>query len=77
MNKRIQQYVESLFEKVPASARAQALKEEIMENMEGRYMDFVDDGKNEGTAFTLAVSSFGDMEELLKEVQVQEEKPFI
>ena len=73
MNGKIMKYVEVLFSDIPRSKKSNELKEEILSNMSDRFEDYIKDGKTENQAFSLVVSSLGDIDEMLAGVIPDEE----
>ncbi|NLY81300.1 MAG: hypothetical protein GX078_00790 [Clostridiales bacterium] len=73
MNKKIQNYVETLFSDIPRSKKANDLKEEILSNMSERFEDYIKDGKTENQAYSLVISSLGDIDEMLADVMPSDE----
>ncbi|NMA48881.1 MAG: hypothetical protein GX947_03820 [Tissierellia bacterium] len=73
MNGKIMKYVEVLFSDIPRSKKSNKLKEEILSNMSDRFEDYIKDGKTENQAFSLVVSSLGDIDEMLAGVIPDEE----
>jgi len=68
MNNKIKNYVEGLFLDIPGSKKANELKEELLSNMSERFDDYIQDGKTENQAYSLVISSLGDIDEMLAEV---------
>lgn len=68
MNSKIKNYVDVLFSDIPGTKKARELKEEILSNMSERFEDYISQGKTENQAYSLAVSSMGDIDEMLEEV---------
>ena len=68
MNKKIKHYVDVLFSDIPRSKKANELKEELLSNISERYNDYIQDGKTENQAYSLVISSLGDIDEMLAEV---------
>jgi len=69
MYNKIENYVNVLFSDVPKSQRASELKEEILSNLSAHYNDCIADGMSENEAYTKAVSSLGDIDQLLAELE--------
>lgn len=65
MNKKIEAYVNSLFENAPKSTKNYELKEEISSNVNDRYHDLLESGLDENEAYNRAISNIGDVEELI------------
>lgn len=68
MNSKIKNYLDALFSDIPRSRRAMELKEELPVNMSERYEDYLSEGKTENQAFSLVISSFGDLDEMLEDI---------
>ncbi len=68
MNRKILNYVNGLFSDVPRTKKSMELKEEILSNMNERYNDYISEGKSENEAYSLVISNFGDIDEMLREV---------
>lgn len=68
MNSKIKNYVEGLFSDIPGSKKANELKEELLSNMSERFDDYILEGKTENQAYSLVISSLGDIDEMLAEV---------
>lgn len=69
MNNRIFNYVEGLFEEIPNSKKARDLKSELIANLDDRYEDYIREGKSPNESFQLTISSLGNIDQLLEEVQ--------
>lgn len=72
MNNRIFNYVEGLFEEIPNTKKARDLKSEITSNLDERYSDYLREGKSANESFHLTISSLGNIDQLLQEVQPNE-----
>ena len=68
MNNKIKNYVDVLFTDIPSTRKAKELKEEILCNLSERFEDYISQGNSENQAYTLAVSSIGDVDEMLSQV---------
>ena len=73
MNSKIKNYVEVLFSDIPRSKKANELKEELLSNMSERFDDYIGDGKTENQAYSLVISSLGDIDEMLEDVMPNDE----
>lgn len=58
-------YVEKLFEGAPKTRKAYELKEELLANLIDKYNDLIASGQNESEAYTVAIASIGDVDELI------------
>ncbi len=65
MENRLRAYIESLFADAPATRRNIELKEELYQNLSDKYNDLLSEGKNEDSAFNIAVASLGDVAPLI------------
>jgi len=62
-------YVEKLFEGAPKTRKAYELKEELLANLIDKYNDLIASGQNESEAYTVAIASIGDVDELIAELK--------
>lgn len=67
MRDKIEAYIEELFKKAPNIPQTRELKEEILSNTLEKYDDLLDCGMDEESAYKSAISSIGDIDELIKE----------
>ena len=65
MYEKLKKSVDELFENAPKTHRATELKEELLANLTDKYDDLISSGKGEEEAFKIAISSIGDVDELL------------
>ncbi|EDK34721.1 permease prefix domain 1-containing protein [Clostridium kluyveri] len=65
MYEKLRKNLEDLFENAPKTNKANELKEELLANLIDKYDDLVSSGKNEEEAFKIAISSVGDVNELI------------
>jgi hypothetical protein len=65
MYERFQEKLDELFENAPKTHRARELKEELLANLMDKYNDLISAGKNEEEAFNIAISSIGDIDEII------------
>ena len=61
--------IDKLFEEAPATHRTLDLKEELIGNLTAKYMDLVASGKTEEEAYNIAITSIGDLNELLRSLE--------
>jgi hypothetical protein len=64
----IKQYVDHLFKDVPDTTDKEILKQEIIDNLEEKVRDLVDQGKKPEEAIQLTITDFGNIEELKMEL---------
>ncbi|WP_438447641.1 permease prefix domain 1-containing protein [Gorillibacterium sp. sgz5001074] len=65
---RIQEHVERLFKGIPDSERKTELMQEIMENLEEKVQDLMDQGKSAEDALNKVIVEFSDIEEIKQEL---------
>lgn len=65
MKEKIKKYIDGLFADIPDNQQLRELKEEISANLLEKVNDFAAKGNSEEAAFNKAVSSLGDMSELV------------
>lgn len=73
MYERFRQKLDELFENAPQTHRARELKEELLANLMDKYNDLMSNGKTEEDAFNIAVSSIGDIDELINGLKEKDE----
>lgn len=67
----IRNYIEQIFGSLPVTEELMQLKQEILENMEDKYNELKESGKNENEAVGTVISEFGNIDELLEELNLQ------
>ncbi len=67
----IRNYLDSLFIGVPQSTEIDKLKTDLLANMEDHYHELMGEGKNEQEAIGTVISTFGSIDELLEELDVE------
>lgn len=70
--KAIKQHVDTLFKDVPKSERKDIIKQEIIENLEEKVFDLMEQGKEEEDAINKTLIEFGDIEEIKRELGVRQ-----
>ncbi|MEA4869304.1 MAG: permease prefix domain 1-containing protein [Christensenella sp.] len=65
MNEKLRRYIEDLFANAPSTVRAVELKEEMYQNLTDKYNDLLAEGKNEESAYNIAIASIGDVDSLI------------
>ncbi len=73
--KTIQEHVDFLFREIPDSERKDALKREIVTNLQEKVSDLMAQGKLEEDAINRAIVEFGDIGDIRDELRAQQEKP--
>lgn len=75
--KTIIDYLNNMFAPLPKTLQLEALKDELLANMEDKYNELKNEGKSENEAIGIVISEFGNIDELLKELDIpfeEEEK---
>lgn len=70
--KKLKNHVDDLFKDVPESEQKKAVKQEVLENLEEKVLDLMEQGKEEEDAINKAIVDFGDIEDLKKELGVKQ-----
>lgn len=73
--KTIQEHVDTLFREIPDSERKDALKREIVENLQEKVADLMAQGKAEDDAINRAIVEFGDISDIRDELRTQQQLP--
>lgn len=70
MEPKLREYVLNLFnsKNAPSTKRAVEFREEIICNIIEHYHTLIEEGKSETDAYNMAISSIGDVDELIKEL---------
>lgn len=75
--KTIIDYLNNMFAPLPKTLQLETLKDELLANMEDKYNELKNEGKSENEATGIVISEFGNIDELLKELDIpfeEEEK---
>ena len=67
MNKRIEEHVQGLFAGTPPQPRVLEIKEELLADLNDKYLDLLANGKSEEAAYSLVISGIGDIHDLLRD----------
>lgn len=73
MNKKILNYVNTIFKDIPNTKKALELKEEILSNLNDSFEDGIKEGKTEMESFRDTIINFGEFDELIDELKNSEE----
>jgi hypothetical protein len=73
--KTVQEHVDALFREIPDSERKDALKREIVENLQEKVSDLISQGKAEEDAINRAIVEFGDISDIRDELRAQQILP--
>ncbi|MCR4716432.1 MAG: permease prefix domain 1-containing protein [Lachnospiraceae bacterium] len=60
----IKNYLETMFAKLPNTPEVRKAKAELLQMMEDKYNELIDEGNNENTAVGTVISEFGNLDEL-------------
>ncbi|AXI07895.1 hypothetical protein CUC15_02390 [Oceanobacillus zhaokaii] len=66
--KQLKDHVNQLFMGIPDSEQKTAIQEEVLENLEEKVRDLMEQGKAEEDAINKAIVEFGDIEDLKNEL---------
>ncbi|MFC4618723.1 permease prefix domain 1-containing protein [Camelliibacillus cellulosilyticus] len=69
--KKIKNHVDELFKGIPKSAEKEAIKQDIIENLEEKVYDLMAQGKEEEDAINKAIVDFGDIDEIKRELSAK------
>ncbi|MCL2436696.1 MAG: permease prefix domain 1-containing protein [Clostridiales bacterium] len=69
MEDKLRRYVESLFEETKPTRKAVELKEEMLQNLNDKYGDLLNEGKTPEAAFNIAIAGIGDVSTLLQQLE--------
>ena len=69
MKARVKKYVDNIFSDIHDTKQLQELKEEVSANLLEKVNDYIENGNNEDDAFKKAISSIGDMSELVENLK--------
>ena len=67
----IKNYVESVFVNLPRTSEMQQLKEDMLTNMEDKYLQLKTDGISENEAIGTVLSEFGNIDEIIEEYNLE------
>lgn len=73
MNQKIREHMNGLFQEAPKTKKALELKEEMIANAEEKFSDLLAEGYQEEDAFAVVANSIGNVEELFRELEKEEE----
>lgn len=66
----IASYLDNMFTSLPRTRQMLALKEEMLATMEEKYQELKHEGKTENEAVGIVISEFGNIDELLAELNI-------
>ena len=67
MNKKIAEHVQELFAGAPPEPKILEIKEELLANLNEKYLDLLAEGKSEEAAYSLVIAGIGDIHDLLRD----------
>jgi len=70
----IKNYLDNMFANLANSTDIIKLKSDLLLNMEEKYNELKNDGKSENEAIGIVISEFGNIEELMEELGIEERK---
>lgn len=70
----IKNYVESVFVNLPRTSEMLQLKEDMLINMEDKYLQLKAEGKSENEAIGTVLSEFGNIDEIIEEYNLETEQ---
>lgn len=70
----IRTYLNNMFAQWEETPRMRQVKEDLEANMEDKYLELKQAGKTENEAIGIVISEFGNIDELLQELNLPEEK---
>ena len=70
----IKNYLENLFAGFPRTKEVDNAKSELLNNMEDKYTELKAQGKSENEAIGIVISEFGNIDELMKELNINIER---
>ena len=71
----IRSYIENVFANLPKTNEVLRAKSDMLDNMEEKYREFKDQGYSENEAVGKVISEFGNMDELIAELDVRPATP--
>ncbi len=70
--KKIKDYISEMFNDIPDSEQKEIMKQEIIQNLEEKVGDLMEQGKAEEDAINKAIIDFGNIEDIRKELMVRQ-----
>jgi len=69
MEDKLRRYVDGLFARTAPTKKAVELKEEMLQNLQDKYSDLMNEGKTPEAAYNIAIAGIGDVSDLLRELE--------
>lgn len=70
----IENYVEAMFSNLPKNAEVISVKSDILSNMQEKYAFLLEEGISENEAVGIVISEFGQIDELIDNLDIEVEK---
>lgn len=70
----IKSYLDNMFANLARNTKITKLKNDLLLNMEEKYNELKNDGKSENEAIGIVISEFGNIEELMEELGIEERR---
>lgn len=68
----IRNYLETMFKNLPQTEKVLKAKSELLQMMEDKYTELVDQGKSENEAIGTVIAEFGNLDELAGDLEIAE-----
>ncbi len=68
----IRNYLETMFNSLPNTPEVQRAKDELLQMMEDKYTELIEEGKTENEAVGRVISEFGNLEELAESLGIHQ-----
>jgi len=69
MEDKLRRYVDGLFARTVPTRKAVELKEEMLQNLQDKYTDLINEDKAPEAAYNIAIAGIGDVSDLLRELE--------
>lgn len=66
----IKNYIDNVFKTLPQTSEVLKAKEDLLHNMEDKFLQLIEEGKSEAEAFSITVSEFGNIEDILEDLDI-------
>lgn len=67
----IKTYLENMFASLPKTNEIMKIKNDLLSNMEDKYLELKSNGKSENEAIGIVISEFGNIDELIRELGIE------
>ena len=71
MEDKLRRYIDGIFARTAPTKRAVELKEEMLQNLQDKYSDLIEEGKTPEAAYNIVVAGIGDVGSLLWELDAE------